>query len=72
MQNVLLEVRVNMREVKENGLLMIHEGEKKKYAKDEILVDGRVSAWGDVNEQDQKLASVPRSTQEAFDFGDED
>jgi putative DNA methylase len=30
-----------------------------------------VSAWGDVNEQARKYASTPRSSQQAFDF-DED
>ena len=68
----LQEVRVDLDAVKELGFLLFHEAEKKKDAKDALLFNSLVSAWGDVNEQARKLASVPRSTQEAFDFGDED
>lgn len=39
--------------------------------KDAILFNGLVSAWGDVNEQARKFASTPRSSQQEFDF-DED
>ena len=66
----LQEVRVDLDAVKELGFLLFHEAEKKKDAKDALLFNSLVSAWGDVNEQSRKLASVPRSTQEAFDFGD--
>lgn len=66
----LQEVRVDLDAVKELGFLLFHEAEKKKDAKDALLFNSLVSAWGDVNEQARKLASVPRSTQEAFDFGD--
>lgn len=68
----LQEVRVDLDAVKELGFLLFHEAEKKKDAKDALLFNSLVSAWGDVNEQARKLASVPRSTQEAFDFGDGD
>jgi len=68
----LQEARVDLDAVKELGFLLFHEAEKKKDAKDALLFNSLVSAWGDVNEQARKLASVPRSTQEAFDFGDED
>ncbi len=68
----LQEVRVDLDAVKELGFLLFHEAEKKKDAKDALLFNSLVSAWGDVNEQARKLASVPRSTQEAFDFEDED
>ncbi len=66
----LQEVRVDLDAVKELGFLLFHEAEKKKDAKDALLFNSLVSAWGDANEQARKLASVPRSTQEAFDFGD--
>lgn len=66
----LQEVRVDLDAVKELGFLLFHEAEKKKDAKDALLFNSLVSAWGDVNEQARKLASLPRSTQEAFDFGD--
>lgn len=57
--------------LKELGFLLFHEAEKKKDTKDTILFNGLVSAWGDVNEQARKYASTPRSSQQAFDF-DED
>ena len=66
----LQEVRVDLDAVKELGFLLFHEAEKKKDAKDALLFNSLVSAWGDVNEQARKLAAVPRSTQEALDFGD--
>ncbi|WRS29198.1 DUF1156 domain-containing protein [Actinomycetaceae bacterium MB13-C1-2] len=66
-----VQTRVNLDAVKELGFLLFHEAEKKKDTKDAILFNGLVSAWGDVNEQARKYASIPRSTQEEFDF-DED
>ncbi|MBK8462418.1 MAG: DUF1156 domain-containing protein [Nigerium sp.] len=66
-----VQTRVNLDAVKELGFLLFHEAEKKKDTKDAILFNGLVSAWGDVNEQARKYASMPRSSQQAFDF-DED
>ncbi|MDK8178781.1 DUF1156 domain-containing protein [Micrococcus luteus] len=66
-----VQTRVNLDAVKELGFLLFHEAEKKKDTKDAILFNGLVSAWGDVNEQARKFASTPRSTQQEFDF-DED
>ena len=66
-----VQTRVNLDAVKELGFLLFHEAEKKKDMKDAILFNGLVSAWGDVNEQARKFASTPRSSQQAFDF-DED
>ena len=66
-----VETRVNLDAVKELGFLLFHEAEKKKDTKDAILFNGLVSAWGDVNEQARKYASTQRSSQQAFDF-DED
>ena len=66
-----VQTRVNLDAVKELGFLLFHEAEKKKDTKDAILFNGLVSAWGDVNEQARKYASVPRSSQQEFDF-DED
>ncbi|MGW9761526.1 MULTISPECIES: DUF1156 domain-containing protein [Micrococcus] len=67
----LVQTRVNLDAVKELGFLLFHEAEKKKDTKDAILFNGLVSAWGDVNEQARKFASTPRSSQQEFDF-DED
>ena len=66
-----VQTRVNLDAVKELGFLLFHEAEKKKDTKDAILFNGLVSAWGDVNEQARKFASTPRSSQQEFDF-DED
>ena len=66
-----VQTRVNLDAVKELGFLLFHEAEKKKDTKDAILFNGLVSAWGDVNEQARKYASTPRSSQQAFEF-DED
>lgn len=66
-----VQTRVSLDAVKELGFLLFHEAEKKKDTKDAILFNGLVSAWGDVNEQARKHASTPRSSQQAFDF-DED
>ncbi len=66
-----VQTRVNLDAVKELGFLLFHEAEKKKDTKDAILFNGLVSAWGDVNEQARKHASTPRSSQQEFDF-DED
>lgn len=66
-----MQTRVNLDAVKELGFLLFHEAEKKKDTKDAILFNGLVSAWGDVNEQARKFASTPRSSQQEFDF-DED
>ncbi|MBK8435772.1 MAG: DUF1156 domain-containing protein [Austwickia sp.] len=66
-----VQTRVNLDAVKELGFLLFHEAEKKKDTKDAILFNGLVSAWGDVNEQARRYASVPRSSQQEFDF-DED
>ena len=65
--------RVNLDAVKELGFLLFHEAEKKKDAKDALLFNGLVSAWGDVNEQARKFASTPSPMQSELDFaGDED
>ena len=65
--------RVNLDAVKELGFLLFHEAEKKKDAKDALLFNGLVSAWGDVNEQARKFASTPSPMQPELDFaGDED
>lgn len=66
-----VQTRVNLDAVKELGFLLFHEAEKKKDTKDAILFNGLVTAWGDVNEQARKYASTPRSSQQEFDF-DED
>lgn len=66
-----VQTRVNLDAVKELGFLLFHEAEKKKDTKDAILFNGLVSAWGDLNEQARKYASTPRSSQQEFDF-DED
>lgn len=66
-----VQTRVSLDAVKELGFLLFHEAEKKKYTKDAILFNGLVSAWGDVNEQARKYASTTRSSQQAFEF-DED
>lgn len=66
-----VQTRVNLDAVKELGFLLFHEAEKKKNTKDAILFNGLVSAWGDVNEQARQYASTPRSSQQTFDF-DED
>jgi len=66
-----VQTRVNLDAVKELGFLLFHEAEKKKDTKDAIVFNGLVSAWGDVNEQARKYASTPRSSQQEFDF-DED
>lgn len=67
-----VQTRVNLDAVKELGFLLFHEAEKKKDTKDAILFNGLVSAWGDVNEQARKYASTPRSSQQAFDFDEDD
>lgn len=67
-----VQTRVSLDAVKELGFLLFHEAEKKKDTKDAILFNGLVSAWGDVNEQARKFASVPRSKQQAFDFDDDE
>ena len=66
-----VQARVNLDAVKELGFLLFHEAEKKKDTKDALLFNGLVSAWGDVNEKARKYASTPRSSQQEFDF-DED
>ena len=66
-----VQTRVNLDAVKELGFLLFHEAEKKKDTKDAILFNGLVSAWGDVNEQARKYAATPCSSQQEFDF-DED
>lgn len=67
-----VQTRVNLDAVKELGFLLFHEAEKKKDTKDAILFNGLVSAWGDVNEQARKFASTPRSSQQEFDFGEDE
>ena len=64
----VVQTRVNLDAVKELGFLLFHEAEKKKDTKDAILFNGLVSAWGDVNEQARKYASLPRESQPGFDF----
>lgn len=44
-----------------------YEAEKKK---DAALFNSLVSAWGDLNEQAHRYASTLRSSQQAFDFGE--
>lgn len=66
-----VQTRVNLDAVKELGFLLFHEAEKKKDTKDAILFNGLVCAWGDVNEQAREFAATPRSSQQEFDF-DED
>lgn len=67
-----VQVRVNLDAVKELGFLLFHEAEKRKDAKDALLFNSLVSAWGDVNEQARKYAATPRPTQQAFDFDEEE
>ena len=43
----LQEVRVDLDAVKELGFLLFHEAEKKKDAKDALLFNSLVSAWGE-------------------------
>lgn len=66
-----VQTRVNLDAVKQLGLWLFREAEKKRDTKDAILFNGLVSAWGDVNEQARKHAGSPRAVQQAFDF-DED
>lgn len=66
-----VQTKVNLDAVKELGFLLFHEAEKKSAAKDAILFNGLVSAWGDLNEQARKYASGPRPSQQTFDFDDE-
>lgn len=67
-----VQVRVNLDAVKELGFLLFHEAEKRKDAKDALLFNGLVSAWGDVNEQARKYATRPQASQSAFIFDDEE
>lgn len=67
-----VQTRVNLDAVKELGFLLFHEAEKKNDTKDAILFNGLVSAWGDVSEQARKFASTPRSSQQEFDFDDDE
>ena len=66
-----VEARVNLNAVKELALWLFREAEKKRDTRDAILFNGLVSAWSDVTEHARKIAAVPRSVQQAFDF-DED
>lgn len=71
---LLAEVRsrLDLDAVKELGFLLFHEAEKKGQAKDALLFNGLVSAWGDVTDQARRIDPGARSTQEAFDFEDEE
>lgn len=66
-----VQTRVNRDAAQELGFQLFHEAEKKKDTKGAILLNGLVSAWGDVNEQARMSALTPRSSQPEFDF-DED
>ncbi|MDO4887242.1 MAG: hypothetical protein Q3979_00815 [Actinomycetaceae bacterium] len=67
---LLAEARdhVNLDAVKELGFLPFHEAEKKNQAKDALLSNGLVSAWGDVMERARRIDPGVRVAQTAFDF----
>lgn len=67
-----IQTRLSLDAVKELGFLLFHEAEKKGDTKDASLFNGLVSSWGDVNSEAKKLASKPRTAQQAFDFEDGD
>ncbi|RLP09497.1 DUF1156 domain-containing protein [Propionibacterium australiense] len=71
---LLAEARdhVNLDAVKELGFLLFHEAEKKNQAKDALLFNGLVSAWGDVAEQARRIDPSARAAQAAFDFNEEE
>lgn len=71
---LLAEARdhVNLDAVKELGFLLFHEAEKKNQAKDALLFNGLVSAWGDIAEQARRIDPSSRSAQAAFDFNEEE
>ena len=62
--------RVGLDAVKELGFLLFHEAEKRRDAKDALLFNALVSAWGDLTEQSRRVAATPRAEQAAFDFED--
>ena len=68
-----IQTRMSLDSVKELGFLLFHEAEKKGDTKDAGLFNGLVGSWGDVNVEAKKIASMPRTAQQAFDFeeGDE-
>lgn len=68
-----IQTRLSLDAVKELGFLLFHEAEKKGDTKDAGLFNGLVGSWGDVNVEAKKIASMPRTAQQAFDFeeGDE-
>jgi len=64
-----IEKRVGLDPVKELGFLLFHEAEKKSDAKDALLFNGLVGAWGDIREQARKLSGQPEpGYQLSFDF----
>lgn len=67
----VVEQRIQLDAIRELAFLLFHEAEKKKEAKDALLFNGLVSAWGDVREQSRAEALSPRPVQQGFDF-DED
>ncbi|WP_246311333.1 DUF1156 domain-containing protein [Changpingibacter yushuensis] len=67
-----VQAKVNLDAVKELGFLLFHQAEKKGDTQDALLFNGLVSAWGDLNEQARKFASVPRTAQQAFDFPEDE
>ena len=68
-----IQTRLSLDAVKELGFLLFHEAEKKGDNKDAGLFNGLVGSWGDVNNEAEKFASRPRTSQQTFDFerGDE-
>lgn len=68
-----IQTRLSLDAIKELGFLLFHEAEKKGDTKDAGLFNGLVGSWGDVNVEAKKIASKPRTAQQAFDFeeGDE-
>ena len=67
-----IQTRVGLDPIKELGFLLFHEAEKKSDAKDAILFNGLVGAWGDLKDQARKQSDSPEpGIQMTFDFDDQ-
>ncbi len=71
---LLAEVRtlIDLDAVKELGFLLFHEAEKKNQAKDALLFNSLVSAWGDVTAQAHRIDPGNRAAQTAFNFTEDE
>ena len=67
-----VRTKVSLNAVKELGFLLFHEAEKKGDARDAVLFNGLVSAWGELAEQSRKHESLLPSFQQSFDFSNEE